>query len=115
MTIDRIAFYSYSQYPSALEQYRVYSPLKQAGIEIIPGIRENQLALEAIDEAPLVLFQRDFSHHFQDYQQVLKRAHAQASLSCWTLMTTSWHCPRITLIASLAFFAIGCRRCSMPY
>ncbi len=61
MTIDRIAFFSYSQYPpSALEQYRIYSPLKQVSIEIIPGIRENQLALEAIDQAPLVLFQRDF-------------------------------------------------------
>jgi glycosyltransferase involved in cell wall biosynthesis len=77
MTIDRIAFFSYNQYPSALEQYRIYSPLKQAGIEIVPGIRGNQLALEAIDQAPLVLFQRDFSHHFQDYQQVLERAHAQ--------------------------------------
>ena len=77
MTIDRIAFFSYSQYPSALEQYRIYSPLKQAGIEIIPGIRENQLALEAIDQAPLVLFQRDFSRNFGEYQQVLERAHAQ--------------------------------------
>ena len=77
MTIDRIAFFSYSQYPSALEQYRIYSPLKQAGIEIIPGIRENQLALEAIDQAPLVLFQRDFSRNFGEYQQVLERAHIQ--------------------------------------
>ncbi len=71
MTIDRIAFFSYSQYPSALEQYRIYSPLKQAGIEIIPGIRENQLALEAIDQAPVVLFQRDFSRNFGEYQQLL--------------------------------------------
>lgn len=78
MTINRIAFFSYNQYPSALEQYRIYSPLKQAGIEIIPGIRENQLALEAIDQAPLALIQRDFSRHFQEYQQVLERAHAQA-------------------------------------
>ncbi len=77
MTINRIAFFSYNQYPSAVEQYRIYSPLKQAGIEIIPGIRENQPALEAIDQAPLVLFQRDFSRDFQEYQQMLARAHTQ--------------------------------------
>jgi len=76
MTIDRIAFFSYSQYPSALEQYRIYSPLKQASIEIVPGIYEGQLDLNAIDQSHLVLFQRDFSRHFRDYGQILDLAQA---------------------------------------
>jgi len=75
MTIDRIAFFTYSQGISALEQYRIYSPLKQAGIDIVPGIREGKLLLESISEAPLVLFQRDFSRSFSDYLQVLEHAH----------------------------------------
>jgi glycosyltransferase involved in cell wall biosynthesis len=75
MTIDRITFFSYSQDVSALEQYRIVSPLKHAGIEIVPGIREGKLLLESINEAPLILFQRDFSRSFSDYLQVLEHAH----------------------------------------
>jgi glycosyltransferase involved in cell wall biosynthesis/uncharacterized protein YdcH (DUF465 family) len=75
MNIDRIAFFTYSQDVSALEQYRIVSPLTQAGIDIVPGIRDGKLLLESINEAPLVLFQRDFSRSFSDYLQVLERAH----------------------------------------
>ena len=75
MNIDRIAFFTYSQDVSALEQYRIVSPLTQAGIDIVPGIRDGKLLLESINEAPLVLFQRDFSRSFSDYLQVLEHAH----------------------------------------
>ncbi len=75
MTIDKITFFSYSQDISALEQYRIFSPLQHAGFEIVPGIRDGKLRLESINEAPLILFQRDFSRSFSDYLQVLERAH----------------------------------------
>ncbi len=58
-----------------MEQYRIVSPLKHAGIDILPGIRDGKLLLESINEAPFILFQRDFSRSFSDYLQVLEHAH----------------------------------------
>lgn len=74
MPIERVIFFTHSKTLSALEQFRVYGPLTHAGVEILNGVDGDQLNLEAINNAQLVLFQRDFSGPFIDYQKVIQRA-----------------------------------------
>jgi Glycosyltransferase len=77
MHVQRVAFFSYHSVESALELYRFRSPLKAAGIEIIPGVEEGEAKLERIAGADLVCFQRDFSRRFKAYQAVLAEARAR--------------------------------------
>ena len=77
MPVKRVAFFTYSQIESALELYRFISPLKAAGIEIIPGVESGEAKLEHIAGADLVCFQREFSCRFKAYQSVLAEARAR--------------------------------------
>ena len=77
MPVKRVTFFTYSQIESALELFRFISPLKEAGIEIIPGVEEGEPKLERIAGTDLVCFQRDFSRHFKAYQSVLTEARAR--------------------------------------
>ena len=72
--IKKVAFYTFSPTISALEHYRVYSPLVHAGIEVLEGVKQGQTNLAIISESDLVLFQRDFANHFEAYQDVIQEA-----------------------------------------
>lgn len=75
MPVESIVFFSHNQVATAHEQIRVYSPLKKSNIELIQGIQGDKLHLEKIQDAQLVIFQRDFSKVFTEYQSVLQHAH----------------------------------------
>ncbi|HPY33978.1 MAG TPA: glycosyltransferase [Anaerolineaceae bacterium] len=77
MKVRRVAFFTYNQIESALELYRFISPLKAAGIEIVPGVAAGDPNLDIIAGADLVCFQRDFSRRFKAYQSVLTEARAR--------------------------------------
>lgn len=74
MPVESIVFFTHNQVPTAHEQIRVYSPLKKTNIGLIQGIQEGKLNLEKIQDAQLVIFQRDFSRKFTEYHSVMKRA-----------------------------------------
>ncbi|GAP13953.1 glycosyltransferase [Longilinea arvoryzae] len=75
MPVEQIIFFTHNRVPTAHEQIRVFSPLKKAGMEILQGVQGDKLNLEGIQDAQLVLFQRDFSRKFAEYQSVMMRAH----------------------------------------
>jgi len=72
--IKKVAFFRFSSTISALEQYRVFGPLTKAGIQILEGIKDSRVDQEVIRESDLVLFQRDFSSHFDWYKTVVNHA-----------------------------------------
>jgi len=72
--IQKIAFYSYSVGISALEHYRIFNPLKYADIQVHSGVNEQGIDLSIIQDCDLVLFQRDFSTHFDAYKSVINKA-----------------------------------------
>ena len=72
--IEKVAFFRFSSTISALEQYRVFGPLTKAGIQILEGIKDSCVDQEVIRESDLVLFQRDFSSHFDWYKTVVNHA-----------------------------------------
>ncbi|TLM99096.1 glycosyltransferase family 4 protein, partial [bacterium] len=74
MAVERVIFYTHNPAPTAHEQFRVYSPLKQARMEVSQGFQGATLDLARIQDAQLVLFQRDFSRNFNDYQSVVNKA-----------------------------------------
>lgn len=72
--IQKIAFYSFSVGISALEHYRIFNPLKYAAIQVLSGINEQGVNLSIIQDCDLVLFQREFSTHFDAYKSVINKA-----------------------------------------
>lgn len=75
MPVERIVFFTRNHVSTAHEQLRVYSPLMKAGIEVTQGVRGNSIKIDRIQDAQLVLFQRDFSRKFSEFQSVIRHAH----------------------------------------
>ena len=71
MTLEKVIFFSHAETISAHEELRIYSPLTHAGIEIIKGVDNNELQIDRIKDAQLVIFQRDFSSQFDDYISIM--------------------------------------------
>lgn len=67
MKINKVAFFTFAEVTTAIEHYRVLSPLKHAGIEIINGVVDGEIKPLVIQECDLVLIQRDFARKFEDY------------------------------------------------
>lgn len=72
--INKIAFFRSSSSISALEQYRIFGPLTNAGMQISEGIKDGIVDRDAIYEFDIVLFQRDFSSHFDWYLTLINYA-----------------------------------------
>ncbi len=72
--INKIAFFRSSSSISALEQYRIFGPLTNAGMQISEGIKDGIVDRDAIYESDIVLFQRDFSSHFDWYLTLINYA-----------------------------------------
>ena len=68
--IKKVAFFTFQQEKTAIEQYRIYSPLKHAGIEVIEGVVNGEVTPLVIQECDLVLTQRDFARSFEDYKAI---------------------------------------------
>lgn len=72
--VETVALFRSNFLISALEHYRVFGPLTKAGIQILEGIKDNRVDKEVIRQADLVLFQRDFSSHFELYRTAVNFA-----------------------------------------
>lgn len=72
--IEKVAFFTFSPTITAVEHYRVFGPLAQAGIQVLNGIKQGRVDPEVIRESDIVLFQRVFASHFECYQLVVSLA-----------------------------------------
>lgn len=75
--IEKVAYFSYSPYRLAWEQIRVVSPLRALGIELIEGVNQGQVNLEVIEDADLVIFDRNFPGGFNQSLNVIDVAHEE--------------------------------------
>jgi glycosyltransferase involved in cell wall biosynthesis len=75
MTIKKAVAYSFSlgaQEPMAY--LRLYAPLREAGIELVDGFNDRELNFDAINNADIVILQREFPVRYEDYQEIIKRS-----------------------------------------
>ena len=75
--VKKVAYYTYSPYPLAWEQIRVISPLKILGIELIEGVSNGIVSLNPINDAELVILERNFPGGFSQSIKVIEAAHNQ--------------------------------------
>jgi len=75
--IEKVAYFSYSPYRLAWEQIRVISPLRALGIDLIEGVNQCQVNLEVIEDADLVVLDRNFPGGFNQSLKVIEVAHEQ--------------------------------------
>ncbi|MGE5224768.1 MAG: hypothetical protein ACM3PY_20220, partial [Omnitrophica WOR_2 bacterium] len=66
-----------SPWKHALVEYRLRGPLESCGIRLIQGNEYEQVAVERVLQAELVVIQRDFPRYWQAYRQVIQAARAQ--------------------------------------
>ncbi len=79
--IKKIVCYSFSlntiEDADAMGYLRVVAPYISAGVEIISGVENDQIAVHKIHEADAVLIQRNFPLKFPEYQQIVRLAHLE--------------------------------------
>lgn len=79
--IKKAVCYSFSlntlEDADAMGYLRVVAPYISAGVEILCGIENNQISPDKIDEADVVVIQRNFPLRFPDYQHIIHKAHLQ--------------------------------------
>lgn len=73
--LRKVAYYTYTPYPVAFEQMRVLSPLKELKVEILDGVKDGVVSLEPIQEADLIILQRNFPGGFNQSMAVIDEAH----------------------------------------
>ncbi len=74
--IRSIAFYS-NHADDALSVLRMFGPSKAAGIEVIRAVENNTANIEAINDADLVIIQRDFCRDYDSYVKIISQSHSQ--------------------------------------
>lgn len=77
MKIESVAFFTHYTHTSAIEVYRVFSPLREAGINVLHGIVDNEVSLDSIDQSDIVLLQRDFAQNLDRYETVVNYARSK--------------------------------------
>lgn len=77
MKINSVAFFTHYSHTSAIEVYRVLSPLREAGIDIIQGFKDDQVNLDSIDQSDFILIQRDFAKEFTRYKTIVNYARSK--------------------------------------
>ena len=78
MKVNSTAIFSHYALNSAIGSYRVFSPLREAGIEAYPGIKDGQIDYEAIEKTNLVLIQREFGKELSKYESIVKYARSHS-------------------------------------
>jgi glycosyltransferase involved in cell wall biosynthesis len=73
--IKKVVCYSFSlnniHDADAMGHLRIVAPYTIAGIEIVPGIVNNQIIADLVKEADMVVIQRNFPVKFKDYQKIV--------------------------------------------
>ncbi|MFZ3070595.1 MAG: rhamnan synthesis F family protein [Anaerolineaceae bacterium] len=72
--IRSVVFFSIYQEEYAIEYLRIIAPLRQAGIEIIPGVQDGEVMVERVLDGDAVLFQREFPGNLVVYDQIVTLA-----------------------------------------
>lgn len=99
-SIKSAVVYTTAPWDHALAVLRFVAPLQKAGIVPIQGNKGGMTDLEKVSQADLVLIQRDFPSHLQDYDQILSTARAQSKpivydLDDWLLELPENHPDRV--------------------
>lgn len=81
MDAKKAVCYSFSLHnienADAMGYLRVVAPYTRAGVEILAGIEQDEIVLSKIDDADVVILQRNFPLRYTDYQKIVSVAHAQ--------------------------------------
>lgn len=72
--LKSVVFFSAYQEEYAIEYLRITAPLRQAGIEIIPGVQAGEVRPETVFQGDAVIFQREFPQNFAAYDQIIHLA-----------------------------------------
>jgi glycosyltransferase involved in cell wall biosynthesis/uncharacterized coiled-coil protein SlyX len=73
--VKTITFYSFDE-DDAMAVIRMYGPAKLANLEVIRGIKDRVVNIEAVRLADLVVFGREFAVDYNNYEQVVTLARA---------------------------------------
>ena len=71
MTSKQIAFVSKSTTITALEQYRICSPLDSLGLIMLMGKNQSVILQEMVDRIRAIVIQRDFSRDVNEFNKVI--------------------------------------------
>jgi len=74
----KIAVYTFAPWNHPLAVQRIVSPAGRAGVELINGNLGHRYSDEIVDQADIVLIQRDFPALLPVYERVVQKARAQA-------------------------------------
>jgi processive 1,2-diacylglycerol beta-glucosyltransferase len=78
MKIEKATCYSFHlNREESLAHLRLIGPLRQAGISIINGIKDDQVLVGRVSEGDIVIIQRDFPKRFDDYKKIIETAHKE--------------------------------------
>ena len=69
-----VTFFSAYQEEYAIEYLRITAPLRQAGIEIIPGVHAGEVKPDMVLQGDAVIFQREFPQNIAAYDQIINLA-----------------------------------------
>jgi lipopolysaccharide biosynthesis protein/glycosyltransferase involved in cell wall biosynthesis len=78
MNVKNAVCYSFDMdREDAMAHLRLIGPLRESGINIINGIKNNQIVTDCISEGDLVIIQREFPWKFDEYSEIVKIAHKE--------------------------------------
>jgi len=76
-TIHSLVAYTTNSWESPLATLRLVGPASEAGLRLLRGSEMQQIDLEQVNQADLVVVQRDFPRRVEAYAQVVNRAHSE--------------------------------------
>ncbi|RPI84859.1 MAG: hypothetical protein EHM34_02910 [Nitrosopumilales archaeon] len=74
--LKSLAYYSLSE-GDALSLLRVVGPATFAGLEVIYGVKNGEISIDAVSKGDIVLIQRDICRHHDIYEQIIYLAHSE--------------------------------------
>jgi glycosyltransferase involved in cell wall biosynthesis len=69
----RVVFYSFNE-DDALAVIRMTGPAKMAGIEVIHGVHDRTVNVEAVKEGEIIILHREFAVDYENYEKVIQLA-----------------------------------------
>jgi glycosyltransferase involved in cell wall biosynthesis len=74
--IKAVAFFSFHA-DDALSVLRMYGPANSSGLQVIRGVENGHVRLEAVTEGDLIVIQRDFCRDYDSYTKIISLSHSQ--------------------------------------
>ena len=76
-TIHSLVAYTTNSWESPLATLRLVGPASEAGLRLLRGSEMDQIDPKQVEQADLVVIQRDFPRHVDAYAQIVNRAHSE--------------------------------------